>query len=47
MVKDMEKWLEEKKIKYDETVIEGFENLPKALNSLFHGSNIGKLVVKV
>ncbi len=35
------------KIQYKETVVEGFEQLPKALNSLFHGVNIGKMVVKV
>ncbi len=35
------------KIQYKETVVAGFEQLPKALNSLFHGVNIGKMVVKV
>jgi len=28
-------------------VVEGFEKLPSALNSLFSGKNTGKLVVKV
>ena len=30
-----------------ETVVEGFERLPEALNMLFDGKNTGKLVVKV
>jgi len=43
----MSQWIKEGKLIYDETVVQGFENLPEALNSLFHGKNIGKLVVKV
>jgi NADPH-dependent curcumin reductase CurA len=35
------------KLKYKETVVEGFEKLPSALNSLFSGGNTGKLVVKL
>jgi len=46
MMPPMIKWLKEGKLKYEETVFEGFENLPKALNALFHGLNTGKLVVK-
>jgi NADPH-dependent curcumin reductase CurA len=30
-----------------ETVIEGFEQLPTAINMLFDGTNVGKLVVHV
>ncbi len=30
-----------------ETVVEGFEQLPTAINMLFDGANVGKLVVKV
>ena len=30
-----------------ETVVEGFEELPNAVNMLFDGANTGKLVVKV
>jgi NADPH-dependent curcumin reductase CurA len=29
-----------------ETVVEGFEQLPTAINMLFDGKNVGKLVVK-
>jgi NADPH:quinone reductase-like Zn-dependent oxidoreductase len=47
MVDQMSIWLAEGKLKPLETVVEGFENIPAALNSLFHGKNVGKLVVKV
>lgn len=40
-------WLKEGKLKYDETIIEGFENLPEAFIGLFEGKNTGKMVVKV
>ena len=30
-----------------ETVVEGFEQLPTAINMLFDGKNVGKLVVKL
>jgi NADPH-dependent curcumin reductase CurA len=30
-----------------ETVVEGFEELPRAVNMLFDGTNVGKLVVRV
>ena len=35
------------KIKGLETVVEGFERLPDALNMLFDGANTGKLSVKI
>lgn len=40
-------WLKEGKLKYTETVMEGFENLPRALLGLFAGDNQGKMIVKV
>jgi NADPH-dependent curcumin reductase CurA len=30
-----------------ETVVEGFDQLPSAINMLFDGANVGKLVVKI
>lgn len=36
-----------REIVFDETIIEGFEQLPHALNMLFEGGNIGKLLVAV
>eukprot|EP01104_Vermistella_antarctica_P005331 TRINITY_DN15821_c0_g1_i1.p1 TRINITY_DN15821_c0_g1~~TRINITY_DN15821_c0_g1_i1.p1 ORF type:complete len:365 (-),score=77.91 TRINITY_DN15821_c0_g1_i1:330-1364(-) len=47
MLVDVHKWLAEGKLKYRETVVEGFAELPQALNKLFHGQNVGKMVVKV
>lgn len=41
------KWLEEGKLKFHETVTEGFENMPKAFIGLFSGENTGKAVIKV
>ncbi|CPR05555.1 NADP-dependent oxidoreductase [Mycobacterium bohemicum DSM 44277] len=35
------------KLKPLETVVEGFEQLPTAINMLFDGKNVGKLVVKL
>jgi len=46
-VADMSKWLTSGELKSDETVMEGFESLPRALLALFKGENVGKLVVKV
>jgi NADPH-dependent curcumin reductase CurA len=40
-------WVKRQEIVFDETVIEGFEQLPAALNMLFEGKNIGKLLVKI
>ena len=44
---DMVKWLEEGKLKWQETIIEGIENTPKAFIGLFTGENIGKMLVRV
>ncbi len=40
-------WLNEKKMKYAETIVEGLENAPKAFLGLFKGENLGKQIVKV
>ena len=40
-------WLSEGKMKYAETVVEGFENTPQAFIGLFSGENLGKQIVKV
>lgn len=40
-------WVEEGKIKYTETVINGFDRLPEAFIGLFNGTNTGKMVVRV
>jgi NADPH-dependent curcumin reductase CurA len=44
---DIGGWIAAGKLTPLETVVEGFEDLPSALNLLFDGKNVGKLVVKV
>ena len=39
-------WIKEGKLKYTETIIEGFDKLPTALLGLFKGENTGKMIVK-
>ena len=41
------RWVVEGKLKHRETIVEGLENAPSALNKLFDGANMGKLLVKV
>src|SRR5690606_1344284 len=45
--KQLAKWMEEDKIKYLETIVEGFDNIPKAFIDLFDGKNKGKMIVAV
>ena len=44
---EMGKWLMEGKIKYRIDEVDGLKGAPMALNRLFEGANIGKLVVKI
>jgi NADPH-dependent curcumin reductase CurA len=43
----MAKWVDEGKINWKETVLEGIENAPKAFLGLFKGENFGKMLVKI
>ena len=45
--RDMRQWISEGKIRWEETIIEGLENAPKAFISLFTGEKLGKVIVKV
>ena len=45
-IKQMAQWIQEGKIKYDETIVEGFEKMPEAFIGLLTGSNLGKMIVK-
>jgi NADPH-dependent curcumin reductase CurA len=40
-------WIADGSLEPLETVVEGFDQLPSAINMLFDGSNVGKLVVRV
>ncbi|HEV7902369.1 MAG TPA: NADP-dependent oxidoreductase, partial [Pyrinomonadaceae bacterium] len=40
-------WLAEGRLKYAESIVEGFENTPQAFLGLFSGENLGKQLVKV
>ncbi|XP_023329715.1 prostaglandin reductase 1 isoform X2 [Eurytemora carolleeae] len=46
-LRELARWINEGKLKAEETVVEGFENTPQAFLGLFDGSNTGKMVVKV
>lgn len=41
------KWIEENKLKYQESVMQGLENAPKAFLALFSGENHGKQLIKL
>jgi NADPH-dependent curcumin reductase CurA len=45
-VSHLTEWLNEGKLKYTETIIEGFDKLPYAFLGLFSGNNKGKMLVK-
>lgn len=40
-------WFKEGKLLDEETIVEGFENIPSAFIGLFEGKNKGKMIVKV
>lgn len=44
---ELGQWLQAGKLKYEETIVEGFENTPQAFLGLFQGTNVGKQLVKV
>ena len=44
---DMRQWIAEDKIQWEETIVEGLENAPKAFIALFTGEKLGKIIVKV
>lgn len=46
-IKQLTEWLQQDKLKYTETIREGFDNIPQAFMDLFEGKNKGKMVVKV
>jgi NADPH-dependent curcumin reductase CurA len=46
-VEDMTGWLKSGRIKYQETILDGFERAPEGLIGLFSGKNSGKMLIKV
>ncbi|WP_411288217.1 NADP-dependent oxidoreductase [Phenylobacterium sp.] len=46
-IEDMTAWLKAGKIKYQETVLDGFERAPEGLIGLFSGKNSGKMLIRV
>ncbi|MDZ4680256.1 MAG: NADP-dependent oxidoreductase [Saprospiraceae bacterium] len=45
--KQLTAWLNENKITFSETIVEGFDNIPQAFIDLFGGKNQGKMIVKI
>ena len=46
-VSDMTRWLKSGKIKYQETVLDGFDRGPEGLIGLFAGMNNGKMIIRL
>jgi NADPH-dependent curcumin reductase CurA len=44
---DMGAWIADGKIKWEETIVDGIENAPKAFLGLFTGENMGKMLVRI
>ena len=40
-------WLKDGRIKYQETILDGFERAPEGLIGLFEGRNAGKMLIRV
>jgi hypothetical protein len=40
-------WIADGKIKWEETIVDGIENAPKAFRGLFTGDNMGKMLVRI
>lgn len=47
IVPQLATWLNDDKLTYEETIVDGFDNTPQAFIDLFKGKNKGKMVVKV
>lgn len=46
-IRQLTAWLREGKLRSLETIVEGFENAPTAFMGLFHGHNVGKMLVRI
>jgi hypothetical protein len=45
--RQMAQWIAEGRMRYLEDVLEGFEQMPRALMRLYSGQNVGKQLVRV
>lgn len=45
-IQHLAQWVKEGKLKFTETIVHGFDQLPTALLGLFKGENIGKMIVE-
>lgn len=46
-IKQLSAWLQEGKLTYTETIVNGFDQIPQAFIDLFEGKNEGKMIVKI
>lgn len=46
-MKQLSNWVQEGKLSFTQTIVDGFDQLPTALLGLFEGANTGKMIVKV
>lgn len=46
-LRDMTEWVKSGQVKYQEDVIDGFDNVLDAFNGMLGGKNFGKTVVKI
>lgn len=44
---DLATWIRDGKIQWEETIVDGIENTPKAFVGLFTGENLGKMLVRL
>ena len=46
-MRDMTGWLKDGRVKYQETVLDGFDRAPEGLIGLFEGRNNGKMLIRI
>ncbi len=46
-VADMTGWLKDGSLRFEETILDGFERAPEGLIGLFRGANTGKMLIRV
>ncbi|HET7137322.1 MAG TPA: NADP-dependent oxidoreductase [Gaiellaceae bacterium] len=46
-VAEVAPWVRDGSLRYRETIVDGIENVPAAFVGLFHGDNVGKMLVRV